>query len=236
LDKLRFDDILMKNGFAITEREYNLLVEFVRLLLDWNTKINLVSRKDVENIWQKHILGSLAILFNYKFQEQSSIVDVGTGGGFPGIPLAICLPECSFLLVDSIQKKINVVADIIEKLELKNTTAICGRAEELNMKAVYNRKYTYVTARAVAPVSDVVGWTKMFLRTSIAPPDQTQIPGEKRTISSGSIIIFKGGDVTAELEQARIKQNPKSIETLPLIIEGVELADFTDKKLVVIRP
>lgn len=234
-----------------------MLSKFVELIIEWNAKINLISRKDVENIWQRHLLGSLAMLFNFQLKENANVVDVGTGGGFPGIPLAICLPDVSFTLVDSIQKKVNVVTDIIEKLQLHNAKVLCGRAEELNMKAVHNRKFDYVTARAVAPITDVIGWTKMFLRT--VPPTSSVIlsprfiggeesqkrqgveilhfvQNDKIGIAPGAIIIFKGGDVTPEIQQARIKYKPKSIETLPLVIDGIDPAEFSEKKLVIVRP
>ncbi len=240
MDKITFDSILKKNAYSLDENQYALLVEFVELINEWNTKINLISRKDAENIWQKHILGSLSLLFTHQLKREATIVDVGTGGGFPGIPLAICLPTSLFMLVDSIQKKINVVNDVIDKLELPNANAFVGRAEELNMKAVYNRKFDYVTARAVGPIADIVGWTKMFLRTTgealnEIPPPVLDDP-TKQYIAPGAIIIFKGGDITAELEQLQIKLKPKSVEVFPHVIAGIDPMEFLDKKIVIVRP
>ena len=236
LDKIQFTNIIGKNDFTVGDNEYNLLNRFINLLLEWNSKINLISRKEGENVWSKHLLGSLSILFKSRFAEGSKIVDIGTGGGFPGIPLAICLPNNSFTLVDSIQKKISVVTDIIQQLELPNAIAICCRAEELCRKPEHLKKYDYVTARAVAPISDIIGWTRPFLKSGLSAGHKEKNAAIKRTIEPGSIVIFKGGDVTTEIEQTRIKHNPKSIEVVPLNIEGIDPADFSDKKIVIIKP
>ncbi len=222
-----------KNNIRVTEKRFELLHNFATRLLEWNKKVNLISRKDEENIWEKHVLGSLLLISKFEFTKSSRVVDVGTGGGFPGIPLAICLPEIQFTLVDSIQKKINAVNDMITQLELKNAVAICSRAETLSETKEHKHQYDYIVSRAVARVNDIVRWSKKFL---MKPPNQKTKNDKPTNSDRGSIIIFKGGDVSQEIREAEIKQKPKSIEVIPLVVNGLDLFDFTDKKFVIVRP
>lgn len=158
------------------------------LYQDWNQKINVVSRKDIDEIYLRHVLHSLAIAKFIEFQPNSKIIDVGTGGGFPGIPLAILFPEVEFTLVDSIGKKIKVVNEVVEGLDLKNVTSINERAE--NVKG----NYDFIISRAVAAMPTFVNWTKgKIAKTS------------KHEIKNG-IIYLKGGDLAEELQPYRNAQ------------------------------
>lgn len=152
------------------------------LFTDWNSKVNLVSRTDIENLYERHILHSLAIATFIKFKPGTRILDIGTGGGFPGIPLAIFFPEVNFTLVDSIGKKIKVVQDIITVLGLKNVSAVCDRAENLP------GEFDYSVSRATAPLNDLYKWS----RTKISRKQINAIPN--------GIICLKGGDLTTELQ------------------------------------
>lgn len=143
----------------------------------WNRLINVISRKDMDNFYTNHVLHSLSLAKVFTFEKGDIILDLGTGGGFPGIPLAILFEETQFILVDSIAKKIKVVNDVIEKLQLKNVVAITGRAEH------YRGKYRYVVTRAVAPLPKLLEWT----RGGIAGP-----------AGSRGIIALKGGDLAEE--------------------------------------
>ncbi len=125
-----------------------------KLYSDWNSKINVISRKDIDNFYQRHVLHSLGIAKVITFKPKTKILDVGTGGGFPGIPLAILFPECEFHLTDSIGKKIKVVNAVSESLELKNVKGIWSRAEELK------EKYHFVISRAVTELSEFEKWVK----------------------------------------------------------------------------
>lgn len=148
---------------------------------EWNQKINLISRKDFEFFYERHVLHSLAIAALVSFPGGSRVLDVGTGGGFPGIPLAIFFPEVKFHLVDSIAKKINAVEDIATQLKLNNVTVQCSRIENLA------GKYDYIVSRAVAPLQLILQWAFHLLphNRKIEPP-----PG---------IFYLKGGDISGEL-------------------------------------
>src|SRR5579863_10015821 len=137
---------LLLKYFPLPEKKIALFTKLGELYHEWNQKINLISRKDIEHLYLHHILHSLSIAKLMQFKAGTKIIDVGTGGGFPGIPLAIMFPESSFLMVDSIGKKIKVVKDIIEKLDLKNAIAMQDRGEYLKEKA------DFITGRAVTDI------------------------------------------------------------------------------------
>lgn len=151
------------------------------LYQDWNAKINVISRKDIDELYTKHVLHSLAIAKIQKFEPGSYILDVGTGGGFPGIPLAILFPETRFYLIDVILKKINVVKAVAEALDLKNVKAEQMRAE--NVKGDFD----FIISRAVTNMPDFVSWVKDKIKKQ-----------NKHELRNG-ILYLKGGDLTEEL-------------------------------------
>lgn len=152
------------------------------LYAEWNAQINLISRKDFDGFYERHVLHSLAIAKLIKFTPGTKVLDVGTGGGFPGIPLAIMFPEVQFHLVDSIGKKIKVVNAVIESLELKNATAQQIRAEELK------DKYDFVVSRAVTRLPEFVPWV------------QKNISAKQINPMPNGILYLKGGEIYAELK------------------------------------
>ncbi|WP_228850611.1 16S rRNA (guanine(527)-N(7))-methyltransferase RsmG [Aegicerativicinus sediminis] len=152
------------------------------LYQDWNLKINVVSRKDIDELYLRHVLHSLAIAKFINFNPKAKILDVGTGGGFPGIPLAIMFPETEFVLVDSIAKKLKVVQEVVEGLGLKNVSTIHSRVEEIP------GKFDFIISRAVAAMPTFVHWTRGKISSK-----------QNHTIKNG-IIYLKGGDLQEELK------------------------------------
>lgn len=159
------------------------------LYTDWNSKINVVSRKDMDSLYEKHVLHSLSIAAAFEWAPGTEVADLGTGGGFPGIPLAIFYPEVRFHLVDSIGKKIKVVQAVSEALGLKNVTAQHSRIEDIK-----NRKFDFVVSRAVAPLQNLWQWSRPLLKKPSAT--QHRNPG---------LICLKGGDLAAEIAESGCK-------------------------------
>jgi len=149
---------------------------------DWNSKINVISRKDLDNFYLRHVLHSISIAKFHDFSSGTSIMDLGTGGGFPGIPLSILYPEVNFHLVDSISKKIKVVDDILKKLNLKNVEIYDDRAENIDITV------NFVTCRAVAPMQTLVSWVGKKV-SGVHKPDR-----------KNGLLCLKGGDIYAELK------------------------------------
>lgn len=159
------------------------------LYTDWNSKINVISRKDMDSLYEKHVLHSLSIAAAFEWAPGAEVADLGTGGGFPGIPLAIFFPEVRFHLVDSIGKKIKVVQAVSEALGLKNVTAQHSRIEDIR-----NRKFDFVVSRAVAPLQNLWQWSKPLLKKPSAT--QHRNPG---------LSCLKGGDLAAEIAESGCK-------------------------------
>lgn len=179
---------------------------------EWNSKINVVSRKDIPNLYERHILHSLAIAKFISFQSKSDVLDVGTGGGFPGIPLAIMFPETNFHLVDSIGKKIQVATEIADALGLKNVKAEHVRAEK------GTKKYDFIVTRAVAKVDKVYHWVCQKIKT------------EQNHFLENGIICLKGGDLDEEFE------NFKHPHQFINVSEYFDEEFFETKKVVYVTP
>ena len=173
----------------LSEKQISQFSKLKDLYTYWNDKINVISRKDIENIYLRHILHSLAIAKFINFKNGTTVLDLGTGGGFPGIPLSIIFPNTNFILSDSIKKKILVVNEVVKQLGLENVKSEWSRAENLN------HKYDFLVTRAVAKMPKIIEWSKGNFN-----------PISINDISNG-IIALKGGDVTEELlglEQKKI--------------------------------
>lgn len=157
------------------------------LYTDWNAKINLISRKDIEHLYEHHILHSLGIAKFLRFKDGSRIMDVGTGGGFPGIPLAILFPQCQFLLLDSIGKKLKAASDVAQQIKLRNVEFCHSRVED------EKRKFDFVVSRAVMPLGDLA----RLCRKNITPAQQNALPN--------GIICLKGGELSTEMQAFKNK-------------------------------
>jgi len=166
----------------LSENQVNQIEKLSELYHDWNAKINVISRKDIDELYVKHVLHSLGIAKVMEFQPKSTVLDVGTGGGFPGIPLAILFPETRFYLIDVIAKKIKVVNEVAAALELKNVKAEQLRAE--NAKG----EFDFIVSRAVTNMPDFVSWIKDKIKKQ-----------QNHELKNG-ILYLKGGDLTEELK------------------------------------
>jgi 16S rRNA (guanine527-N7)-methyltransferase len=175
-------ELILKYFPNLTEDQISKFKKLESLYQDWNLKINVVSRKDIDELYLRHVLHSLGIAKIMPFNQNAKILDVGTGGGFPGIPLAILFPDCSFHLVDSIAKKLKVVDEVVEGLGLTNVKTTHSRVED-----IYDT-YDFIVSRAVAAMPTFVHWTK----GKIAKKQNHQL--------KNGILYLKGGDLTEELK------------------------------------
>ena len=171
----------------IEEATWLLLETWAAYLREWNTKINLISRKDIEYLEARHLSHCLSITNHLKLMGGTRVMDVGTGGGFPGIIMAICYPQAHFTLIDSIGKKITVVQDLVDKLELKNVETRQCRAEEVK------KKFDFITGRAVKNLPEYFSWIKDNVRR-----------GERNSIPNG-VLYWKGGELDEELAALGIR-------------------------------
>lgn len=193
-------DILLKYFPKLSEEQKEKFAALYDLYYDWNAKINVISRKDIENLYIHHVLHSLAIAKLINFVDGTRIMDVGTGGGFPGIPLAIMFPDCDFLLVDSIGKKIKVATEVSTAIGLKNVSLRHCRAEE------EKSKFDFVVSRAVMPLPDLV----KIIRKNISK--------EQKNVLPNGLICLKGGNLEGEMKP------------FPKTSEADDLSNFFDEE------
>ena len=183
----------VREHFSLTALQLEQFTKLGELYRDWNTKINVISRKDIDNLYSHHILHSLAIAKVLNFASGTTLLDVGTGGGFPGIPMAILFPECQFTLVDSIGKKVLVASEVAKSLGLQNVRCIKERVEE------EKGKYDFIISRAVMPMNDLV----KLVRKNISNKHQNAMPN--------GLMVLKGGKLEGELHEFR-----KHVELTPI--------------------
>ena len=237
IEAVEFRNVVLKNGLKISDDQVTKLLLYSNLLLEWNQKINLISRRDQENIIEQHILASISPLFKFEFERGASILDLGTGGGLPGIPLAILCPENKFTLLDSIQKKIKALTEMMKELNLSNVTATARRAEELSGLPNNKGVFGYVTSRATASVSEIIKWGRPFLGPHADNISAPALERQRRPkIPAGALVLYKGGDISGEIEDAKRNEKPAGITIHDLTIDGINESHFHDKKLVIIYP
>lgn len=202
--------IIQKYFPKLTEEQIQQFAALYELYSDWNSKINVISRKDIENLYEHHVLHSLGIAKIINFRAGTQIMDLGTGGGFPGIPLAILFPECRFHLIDSIKKKILVASEIANAIGLKNVTLRQLRAEE------EKGKFDFVVSRAVMPLENLI----KVSRKNITSKQQNALPN--------GLICLKGGELRNEIQPFK---NKVVVESLS---DYFEEEFFSTKKIVYI--
>ena len=176
-------DLILKYFPDLTEHQIEQFTALKALYKDWNSKINVVSRKDIDELYLRHVLHSLGIAKVIQFVDDSSILDVGTGGGFPGVPLAIMFPNCQFHLVDSINKKLKVINAVCEAIELTNVRTTHSRVEAID------ETYDFIVSRAVTAMPEFTKWVK------------GKTAKKQRNELKNGILYLKGGDLTEELKQ-----------------------------------
>jgi 16S rRNA (guanine527-N7)-methyltransferase len=233
---LRVQTIARKNGLTIDEKQLDQLNCYVSLLVDWNTKINLISRVDIQNIWWNHIFHSISILFFANLPAGAKVLDLGTGGGLPGIPLAILRSDLRFALIDSIGKKTKAVEDMVSKLNLSSVEVANGRAEALGILPRFKGGFDIVMSRAVAPLSDLIRWSKPFLKAGTNSNKRPSNISTKENLPAPPFMLsLKGGDLSGEIETAKQQARTLRIESLNLVFEGSEEIGLQDKKLIVVQ-
>ena len=192
-------EILTKYFSDFTQKQIDQFAALKNLYSEWNEKINVISRKDMNNFYEHHVLHSLAIATQFDFANGFEVMDLGAGGGFPGIPLAIFFPEVKFHLVDSINKKLKVVTEIATAIGLNNITTQHTRAEDIK-----NKKFDVVISRAVAPLKDLWHWGRPLLKKK--PIDQPK--------KLSGLICLKGGDLSKEISESGLRPRVWEIEKI----------------------
>lgn len=187
--------IINKYFSNFTEKQTSQFEKLKDVYVEWNQNINVISRKDIDNFYLHHVLHSLTIATKFQFANGSEIMDLGCGGGFPGVPLAIMFPEVKFHLVDSINKKLTVVKAVCETLEIKNVTTQHSRAEEIK-----NRKFDSVLSRAVAPLGNLWHWSKPLIK--------------RNNLNPNGLICLKGGDLNQEIFESNCKPHVWEIDKI----------------------
>ena len=214
--KLEFyvHSILQANQIELDSQQWMQLQKWVTMLLEVNQQINLISRKDTEKIWENHVLHSLALLVVFKIPENAKVCDIGTGGGFPGLALAIACPHAHFTLIDGTEKKIGAVQNFIAELALTNTVAVTGRAEKLAERSFYQRRFSIFTARAVAPLNSLEVWTR-----GLRAPHEV-------------LHAYKGGDLRNELNTLCKNKRIRKVLQFPLLLKGACQFSRNQKQIV----
>ncbi len=215
MELTEFWTILSANGIILEPEQLVIIERYAKELTYWNEKVNLISRKDIENLLEQHILHSISCLKFVEISHKARCIDVGSGGGLPGIPIKIARPDVYMILVDSIAKKIKITSMLAKHTNLRNIEAICSRVEDLAKDKSYAHKFDFAFARGVSKIKQIIEWVKPIIK-----PD-------------GKIVLFKGGNLQNEIDEATKKfKNLKVSEKLMELV-GYEKFAKDEKKIVV---
>lgn len=234
---LHIEVILRKNGLILDGPKRDMLCRYVELLLEWNKKINLVSRRDTETIWSSHILHSLSPLFLLDIPIGVAALDLGTGGGLPGIPLAIVHAGLRVTLLDSIQKKGHALQSIVQELNLTSAQVVTGRAEDVAVLREHRGAYDLVLSRAVGPLKDLVAWSRPFLRKRELDPSRRlhQVDGKKNEFHFPYLLALKGGDLEGERRSVLGRTPDIAITEIAIVFPGLPIPELVDKKILIVE-
>jgi 16S rRNA (guanine527-N7)-methyltransferase len=217
MDFVKFWTICSLNGIVLDEGQMTLIERYASELIYWNKRINLISRKDEENLLERHILHSLTPLKYLKFKEKALCLDVGTGGGLPGIPLKIARQDLNFTLIDSISKKIKMTDMFAKHTELKDIKAICLRAEDYEKSNNSIKKFDYIFSRAVAKTDLIISWVRNIIK------------------NDGLIVLYKGGNVDEEIDFAKKRFKKIEIEKIDIVMNACPWFSDEEKKLLICK-
>jgi 16S rRNA (guanine527-N7)-methyltransferase len=198
-------EIILKYFSEFSDKQIQQFTALEELYKDWNSKINVISRKDIDSLYEKHVLHSLSIAAAFDFPAGIHVVDIGTGGGFPGVPLAIFFPEVQFHLVDSIGKKLKIIEAVKEALHLTNITTQHSRAEEIK-----GRRFDFAVSRAVAPLKDLLQWSRPLLK----PTTYKIVAASEDKVYKPGLICLKGGDLKQEISDSGARTQKIELSTL----------------------
>ncbi len=204
------------NGIILTLEQLNSLERYAKELVYWNSKVNLISRKDEENIMERHVLHSLSLLKYIDIPKKSRCLDIGTGGGLPGIPLAIASDDLHMLLVDSIAKKIKITGMLASHTGLRNISAIVSRTEDLEKDSKFVNNFDFIFARAVSRIHEIMSWSHNLLKPT------------------GEYVLYKGGDIAEEIDISKGKFPNFNFQIIDIDMVGFPFFLEEEKKIVVI--
>jgi 16S rRNA (guanine527-N7)-methyltransferase len=230
-----YKEIISTNGPILEEDQVAKLEHYAELLLKWNAKVNLISRKDEESIWPSHILHSISILFEVGFPSDIRIADIGSGGGLPGIPLSIAMPQVEIVLIESIRKKCLALEDMIQRLGVANARVENARAEDVSRMREYRHSFDLVLARAVAPLEHLIRWSAALVRKE----QKLELKIRKAESGNGSfalpvLIALKGGNLEREISEARKAVRLRDLRKVPILFDGIENTSLVDKHIVIV--
>ena len=217
MDFIEFWTICSSNNIVLDKEQIWQLERYHNEMIYWNEKVNLISRKDEQNFLEKHILHSLTVLKYFEFPSKTRMLDVGTGGGLPGIPLAIAKPDIQAILVDSIAKKIKVTDMFAKHTGLKTIRTIATRVEEMQGSGQFNNYFDVIVSRAVAKIPSVISWVNKMIK------------------SNGVLILWKGGEIDEEIESVYKQFKNIKIDIIDINMLGAEYFMTDHKKLVFCR-